>query len=221
MKADVKSADKREEEALAWAINFFHNCAAEMREKNERRSEEIVLSLLISGYDSSAQKQPDQLDEMLAKFVDAFRTTGRSVRTVLQFAAFLIERGDRLPAPLATFVVEFLREPDKLRSRRGPKRLLARDLNIGGAVAYVVGRWKFSATRNREQKTKGPCGASIVREALAKGVGMNLGEEDIAKIWRKFMRGFRAGGRMAFTVGKGQLLAINFDDPPSEKLQAN
>jgi hypothetical protein len=219
MKADVELADEREKEALAWASNFFRNCAAEMREKDERRSEEIMLSLVVSSYESSARKQPDQLDEMSAKLVDAFRTTGRGVRTILQFAAVLIERGDRLPAPLASFVVEFLREPNKLRSQRGPKRLLARDLNIGGAVMYVVGKWKFSATRNREQTVR-PCGASIISLALAKGARIHLSEQDIVKIWRRFIRGFTAG-KMHLTLGNGQLLAINFDEPPSEKLQAD
>jgi hypothetical protein len=126
------------------------------------------------------------------------------------FVAALLERGDKLPKPLADFVIAFLRDPRKwLAPRRGRKAstLVVRNINIGAAVGFVAARWKFSATRNRAQKVNRHCGASIVREALAKGAGLHLSEADVVKAWNKFCRSMI--GTRAMT--NGQLLVMTHD----------
>jgi hypothetical protein len=141
-----------------------------------------------------------------------------------KYAAALIERGDQLPRPLADFVVTFLREPNKWLKRRPGRKardLAGRDINIGAAVLYIVGRWGFSATRNREPKTKRACGASIVKEALANAAGVHLGEEDVIRAWNRFRRGLNGGGGITMTVGNGQLLVGNMRSSSSEKLETD
>jgi hypothetical protein len=195
-----------EQKALEWATDFFRNCASAMTaEGSKRRTTEFGVSVLIRGYDFDAQKSPQELDSIAARLVNKLRGSD----LLPQFVAALLERGDKLPEPLQDFVIGFLRDARKsLTEKPGRKKstLVVRNINIGVAVGYVSARWKFSATRNREQKVSRPCGASIVRAALAVGAGIHLSEDDIVKAWDRFRRGMRAHDEIDLLIaGDGQV----------------
>jgi hypothetical protein len=208
MKAAARLCDQ-ENDALEWATDFFRNCRLDMTPDGTRRASiELGVNTLLFAYDFEVQNRPKDLDSATARLVN--KASGNEV--LPRFAAALIERGDKLPPALKDFVVAFLRDPSKWQMRKRGRwkgALTVRDSNIGAAVGFVAAKWKFSATRNREQKISRACAASIVREAIANGAGLHLSEADVVKAWNRFRR--QMAGTAAMTVGNGELLIMTRD----------
>jgi hypothetical protein len=121
-----------------------------------------------------------------ADYVEAARHGDKlGTKVSLELAAALIERGDALWGPLQKYIVEFLRNPKAPTRRSGRKasQLANRNWVIHYVIAMIVGRSEIPATRNDASKGKRASAASIVREALEKGAGLNLTEEAVNKIW--------------------------------------
>jgi hypothetical protein len=181
----------REQEALEWATEFFrNNYAKRLTKDNSKRVGEIMsVDILVHEYLSGPESADHKVvPESGDKLVDRL-TRSHSKRDLLPMvAAALIEDGHQLQGALRDFVVEFLREPNKWLARRPGRKsrdLAIRDATIGAAVFYVCATWGFLPTRNRETTSRA-CGASIAKEALAKGAGVHLGEENVIKAWRGF-----------------------------------
>lgn len=195
MKADVQSSADPEKEALQWAVNVFRERAADLTPEGSKRClEEGAVNALIGWHDSMTGDD-DEVDH-LALYVNAVRKGLRSdvgIQELCKVAAILLERGDKLPQPLRSFIVEFLRNPN-VGVRRGPGPnfydLKHRNLTIAFVILHIVETWKFPATRNRASKR--PSAASIVQEALAKGAGIHQSESAINKTWKQFEPGVRA-----------------------------
>jgi hypothetical protein len=194
--------DNHESAALEWATDFFRSCAADMTPAGSRRAAvEFGLNTILSGYDAEVQNHSENLDSRLIGLIKKLEGTD----LLPSFAAALLERGDKLPAPLKDFVVAFLRDPGRWQTRqRGRKTLTLtiRNSNIGAAVGFVAAQWKFPVTRNRAQKIRRACAASIVRDALASGARIHLSESDVVKAWAAFRRLIAGLGWM--TVGRGE-----------------
>jgi hypothetical protein len=112
-----------------------------------------------------------------------------------RMSAVMIERGVKLPQPLAEFVAASLREPKPPgRPGRRASDLYIRDLWIAETIEHIVETWGFSRTRRRNGKTKTDCAASIVSEALAAN-NIGLSEDDIIKVSdriRPLLRGIKS-----------------------------
>jgi hypothetical protein len=181
MKADVKPADEREKEALAWATDFFANNADDLESgaffDEAKRVELYTPRLLNDG----------ALDDFCRDLANDARDGDRSCHDNLRLtAALVLERGELLQPHLRDFVVDFLRNPNKkLKPYPRDKSLIIRDRRIAGAILFIKKKWGFQATRGEATRDKdgGASAASIVREALESSVGIRRGEKAINAIW--------------------------------------
>ena len=180
MKADVRPAADREREALQWAINYFRDCAADLKPDGSRRKfNELNKQLQMDWVDSG----PENLHGELTVYMDELRRGKDRGLDLFDLAATLIERGDPLPVPLRAFVADVLRNPKTHRRRPGRKAsaLDWRNSLITSAVCEIVLRWNLRVTRN-PGTTERASAASIVQQAMVEGANYRLGEGDINKI---------------------------------------
>jgi hypothetical protein len=108
MKKDVRPAEDREREALQWAINYFRNCAADLKPDGSRRKVNELNKKLQMDWVNSG---PENLHVELTDYIAAARQGYDGGLDLLDLAATLIERGDPLPVPLRAYVTDFLRNP--------------------------------------------------------------------------------------------------------------
>jgi hypothetical protein len=184
MKADV--SDVREHEALRWAVDYFRgrrNFLEDFAVGMPKRERALKLGFIYT-YDDWLRHD----EAKLARWVS--HTTGEEdTRALRQAVADLLERGDRLPKPLADFAAAHLRDHKKAaKVGRGRKanHYKALDMAIAIAMRHITKMWGFKPTRSvatRDKNTR-TCAASIVKEALKTGAGIGVGESRIASAWR-------------------------------------
>jgi hypothetical protein len=156
MKADdVKPADEREKEALAWATDFFANNADDLEPgaffDEAKRVELYTPRLLNDG----------ALDDFCQDLAKSARDGDRSCHNYLRLsAALVLERSEPLPPRLRDFVVDFLRNPNK-RLKPSPRRRSLIERKKGGSWAqfYLSQKsgdsWRL-AVRRQKKKTAAP-----------------------------------------------------------------
>ena len=156
-----------ENAALQWAIETFRNNASSLKvggtaKERSAYNKTLLLHLrktvkAIESKGAQAIVVPESFETLhridndeLLDLVRSAREAKEPREYMLAVAADLIENGDRLPAPLKEFVIEFLRNPQELTSGPGRKRsnLAQRDDTIGFVVVTICLRWRFSPTRN-------------------------------------------------------------------------
>src|SRR5262245_31680485 len=118
MKADVRPVAEREREALRWAINYFRNCAADLKpEGSQRKFNELTKHM----WEDLADEGPEALHREFAGYMDDLGRGKDYSFELFYLAATLIERGDPLPGPLRPYIADFLRNP-KMKMNRRPGR---------------------------------------------------------------------------------------------------
>jgi hypothetical protein len=185
MKTDVRPAADREREALQWAINYFRNCAADLKpDGSQRKFNELNKQLQMDWVDSG----PENLHGELTVYMDELRRENDQGLDLSDLAATLIERGDPLPVPLRAYVADFLRNPKMKMNRRPGRKASAlewRNSLITDALYQIVLRWNLRARRN-PGTTERASAASIVQQAMVEGANYHLSEGDINKMCGKF-----------------------------------
>jgi hypothetical protein len=107
-------------------------------------------------------------------------------QALANFAATIIERGDRVPKPIQDHICHVLRNPLGQEGRkRGPQplALVERDTKISLAVFVIAKQYGFSPTRNRASERA--CAASIVKNALDNTARPNITEAEVARIFAR------------------------------------
>lgn len=190
MKADVHSLEKK---ALQWATEYFRGVAADLTpDGSKRRLQENTVKHLLECHERDKEGWDDDPDHV-GLWVSAARKGIGEIgpAELCNFAAILLERGEPLPTSLKKFVVDFLRTPNgKKRQGRDFYVLKHRNLQIALVVHRLAKKGKFPPTRN--EATDSASAASIVRDALEIGAGVNLTEANVCKIWRGFRPFFDA-----------------------------
>ena len=106
MKADAQPSASAENDALRWAVDFFHKCTGLLKRNASKRDfDKVVVSHLVSLHDSPRSG----FDDELTRYIEATREEPNATTILCKFAATLMERGDQLPSQLQKFIVEFLR----------------------------------------------------------------------------------------------------------------
>jgi hypothetical protein len=188
-----------EQEALQWATEFFRELGSEMTPEGSAFMA-YDPDTLIEMYDSRKEDQRE-FDVHLAGVLGLSLTSGihgdAARCEIADLVAELIERGDPLPNPVKTWVVKFLRRDDIFYppKKPGPDAtvLAHRNVCICEAAEHIAKTWNFDVTRN--VATDRASAASIVREGLREGAGVNLTEKAINKVC--------AENRFLFENGRG------------------
>jgi hypothetical protein len=187
MTAVVHSLHERQ--ALDWAIQFFRDRVHELTTEGSKQSlHDAVTGVLLDAhyvYDYTREER----GKIYTQLVDgAQHGNSFAVQQLLKFAATLIEKGEPLPEEMRGAVAELLRNPPKVKNKRGPGpfTLKARDSAIIEAITHINETWKFPITRNHY--SKGPSAASIVHDAIHSVIRINLSERGINSIWTRAAR---------------------------------
>jgi hypothetical protein len=162
----------------------------ERRRRTSRNAEEYLEDIGTPKFDANIQRAA------------YFASTGARhwCELCLVIAAYFVERGEPVPAPLRTLVASTLRETlmpkseaEKKRNELYEKRFPRivgrpngnRNRSIASAVLHVAIDTGLKPTRNRAQRTKGApqSACSIVHEALG-WRKVNLSEDAVEQIWR-------------------------------------
>jgi hypothetical protein len=180
MKADARPTD--EKEALKWAIDHFSRHRDDLNRRPPAGMPPGSVDACVVAYLAAYREGDLEFCNMTDLVADA-REDEMSFEILVELTAKLIEAGSPLSETLREFVVGFLRNPMKVKRRPGPSRLdfQYRDRVIEGAVWHIRDTWKFPATRN--EATERASAASVVRDALEAGAGVNLTEKAVNKIW--------------------------------------
>jgi hypothetical protein len=203
MKTDAKrSLQGAKKEALEWATEYFRQKASEL----DKRGRPIPYEFFVEIHDGMVRERPGEVNDFFAGLVR--NLDGDLLRHV---AAVLVKRDNKLCQPLADFVAEFLTEPNKWIRRRPPGRdgydKFYRNMLIGGGVFAICDNWGLPATRN---ETSGhACAASIVKEALANSVNINLSEAQVIKAWRLFRNVAKKSSLGTFRLGEKDHVIFN------------
>jgi hypothetical protein len=193
----VDSKDNAYAAALAWATHFFrwakghgflgkgfpewiYDTAAQLeirsRDEWEKNNPGVFFPFLSSATSTKSVKALREIGVF-----GVAESEPEMDNFLRRLSAVLIEKGEKLPQPLAEFAAASLREPNPPgRPARKASDLLIRDVCIGMAVDHIIDTWGFSRTRNRFSKKKVDCSASIVSEALAE-VKIGLSEDEVIK----------------------------------------
>ena len=141
MKADVRPAADREREALQWAINYFRNCAADLKpDGSQRKFNELTTQMWMDYADEGI------LHRELAPYMDDLRRGKDCSFELFYLAAALVERGDPLPAPLRSYIADFLRNPKMKMKRRPCRKASALEWRNGlmrDVLYQIVLRWNL------------------------------------------------------------------------------
>ena len=214
MKVNAKSSAEKtraEAEALAWAKDYFRNRAddvsragskrfaeKEFKQRHielyedlsrERKSELVTLQALSGTKKSFWSREGRDLDkdDVNVRLSRLFNHRSGDYDPV-EFAAILLERGERLPEIMRSYIAEFLRRNRKAR-KPGPKKtdLERRDQIIAVAVRYIIEQWGLEIIRN--PLTKRASAASII------AASMGMSEKAVNKIcnsenWSWWLRGW-------------------------------
>jgi hypothetical protein len=181
-----------EAEALAWATGYFQDKKDELtREGSKNHPIKEYARYLAREYDNSRRDPENSFSRDW--FTDP---TFEDPSELVEFCAFMIERGEPLPEKLRRQFAEFLRvnrdniarqeeRRTKQRGKRGPTPgdYERRDTVMKIAMRCIVERWKFEATRavnTRKEKPKASA-ASVVCKALG-AVGIHLEEKSVNDI---------------------------------------
>src|SRR5262249_48479090 len=186
MRAPEPSRPVAEQEALQWATEFFRERGSEMTPEGSAFMA-YDPDTLIEMYDNREDNRRE-FDIYLGRLLWLSLTSGihgEAARCeIAELVAEIIERGEPLPKPLKSWIVRFLRRDDIFYPRKNPgpdATLLAhRDVCIHEAAEHIAKTWSFDLTRN--VATDRASAASIVREGLRDGAGINLTEKAINKI---------------------------------------
>jgi len=187
-----------ERQALQWAIQFFRDCAGELKPEGSKRHLEksTITDVLLAVY-YVHDYTPEERSKIYLELVELARHRPERMQNLVQFAATVIERGEPLPKELRGPVAELLRNPPRLKSKPGPGRwdLARRDVLIFRAIGHVRETWKFELRRNQvpgRRVKQRPSAASIVRDALEVGAGLSLSEAAVNTILNKGIVTMRA-----------------------------
>jgi hypothetical protein len=188
-----------EQVALQWAAEFFRERGSEMTPEGSAFMA-YDPDTLIEMYDNGKESQRE-FDIYLRRVLGLSLTSGihgdAARCEIADLVAELIERGDPLPNPVKTWVVKFLRRDDIFYppKKPGPDAtvLAHRNVCICEAAEHIAKTWNFDVTRN--VATDRASAASIVREGLREGAGVNLTEKAINKVC--------AENRFLFENGRG------------------
>jgi hypothetical protein len=197
MKADVKSSDARESEALKWATDVFQAFADLMSAGASSKQKEI--GMLVSFCDELKCKNEEEYEQFVCSMVKTalFEGSQYFIAALRELAAAKLERNEPLTGFLQFFIRMYLRYPNMTLRRTEdpsvvrfemPKRAagrkrddhLARNHVINMVIESLTNKWGFLATRNAAAKH--PSAASIVKAAL-ESAGVYLEERSINKIW--------------------------------------
>ena len=176
----ARPSQEQYREALAWATEVARHKKAELKKRIDH--EELARGV-VEVHDYFAKKGVDLFSHPIEE--------NTAIPDVLRnVSAALMERDNNLPQPLKDFAVASLREPNR-PNPPGPKKyaLGHRDLIIGILADNVMKKWGFRRTRNRHNTKDPPCAVSIVKEALAAGADLHMGEAHIIKTlnrWERF-----------------------------------
>jgi hypothetical protein len=177
----VRPVADREREALQWAINYFRNCAADLKpDGSQRKFNESTKQM----WEDLADEGPEALHRELAAYMDELRRGKDYSFELFYLAATLIERGDPLPVPLRPYIADFLRNPKMQTKRRVGRKASAlewRNSYMEDALSQIVLRWNLPATRN-PATTERASAASIVQQAMVEGANYRLSESGINKM---------------------------------------
>src|SRR5215472_16404069 len=103
---------------------IFPDCAGELKPKGSKRDlEKSAMTGLLLAAHYVYDYTPEERSKIYLELVDAARNIPERMQNLVQFAATLIERGEPLPEELRVPVAELLRNPSKLKSKPGPRRL--------------------------------------------------------------------------------------------------
>jgi hypothetical protein len=190
MKADaISPSKKREKEALQYAEEYFRGASRYLTRDGSKQVVGQVLSpaqFLEMPYQGRRGSAEEGAAAALKGLKDNPKDTLKNkalVGILRDYAANLLERDMPLPPGLGVFAAAALRNPNILRIRGpSPADLGYRNALIGQAMARIVHRWKFPATRNMEALTVAVSAASIAAQALSK-VGIRLTEKAVNVIW--------------------------------------
>jgi hypothetical protein len=119
MTAVVHSLHERQ--ALDWAIQFFRDRVHELTTEGSKQSlHDAVTGVLLDAhyvYDYTREER----GKIYTQLVDgAQHGNSFAVQQLLKFAATLIEKGEPLPEEMRGAVAELLRNPPKVKNKRGP-----------------------------------------------------------------------------------------------------
>jgi hypothetical protein len=191
MTAVVHSLHERQ--ALDWAIRFFRDLAHQpTAEGSKKKFHDTFTRVLLDVhyvYDYTREERGEIYTQLVDEALDEARHGNPfAVQQLSKFAAALIEKGEPLPEEIRGAVAELLRNPPKVKNKRGPGpfTLMARDSAIIEALTHINETWKFPITRNHY--SKGPSAASIVHDAIHSAIPINLTERGINSIWTRATR---------------------------------
>lgn len=131
-----------------------------------------------------------------------------------RLSAFLLEKGQPLPPPLAAFTAKLLRGQKRPPERSSPWVNLSRDLPLCLAIRELLDAG-FKRTENSEPHPRAiDCVAGIAKEL---GYSSGVGDDNLEKIWQRYsphVRKVQESGPFYFHKSPGAL-PINY--PPSRR----
>jgi predicted DNA-binding transcriptional regulator AlpA len=142
MTAVVHSLHERQ--ALDWAIQFFRDFAHQLTaEGSKKKFHDTFTRVLLDAhyvYDYTREERGEIYTQLVDEALDEARHGNPlAVQQLSKFAAALIEKGEPLPEEIRGAVAELLRNPPKVKNKRGPGpfTLMARDSAIIEALTHI------------------------------------------------------------------------------------
>jgi hypothetical protein len=215
MKADARPS--AEKEALSWAIEFFRTRARYLNPKSFRENNlKYVEQCAEDWFVLPEGEREEQLNELAELAI--FDGDGFATMYLCELAIKHIGKEMPFPPKLRLFTFFRLRWPNvkwhsearngasglagaRIKKSPGPSsdEFLLRNGAILTAVAQIIDKWKFQATRSPASTDKRVSAASIVRDAIETGAGRHLTEAAINKIWNEH------GGDFLTSTGRAHL----------------
>jgi hypothetical protein len=169
--------------ALEWCVSLFNANREVLSRDGSKHLNDIYIRELFAAF--LAKDGMEGMCEALAPHVELVRRGKQIDFNLFEVAALFIERGYPLPESMREFFAEFLRKQHQGGPGPQGSDLKWRNHMIGGAIRHVAEMLKIPKMGRSE---KHQSAASIVREALSTGAGVNLGEEAINDIAKKYGR---------------------------------